>query len=121
MRSHNAKYVYYNYCRVRLCKQRDREPSRLPLRTLKRLEKKSKKLRDIVYDYLRSNTPKPSKMHGYLKVKKIKRCEINTKPTNRFLHKTRQYFSFFSCNRPMSLYKTPSHAANVCKFNFVQT
>ena len=23
MRSRNAKYVYYNYCRVRLCKQRD--------------------------------------------------------------------------------------------------
>ena len=34
MRSRNAKYVYYNYCRVRLCKQRDREPSRLPLRKL---------------------------------------------------------------------------------------
>ena len=116
MRSRNAKYVYYNYCRVRLCKQRDREPSRLPLRTLKRLEKKSKKLRDIVYDYLRSNTPKSSKMHGYVKIKKIKRYDINTKPTNRFLYKARQYFSFFSCNRPMSLYKTPSHAANVCKF-----
>ena len=95
MRSRNAKYVYYNYCRVRLCKQRDREPSRLPLRTLKRLEKKSKKLRDIVYDYLRSNTPKSSKMHGYVKVKKIKRYEINAKPTNRFLYKARQYFSFF--------------------------
>ena len=58
------------YCRVRLFKQRDREPGSLPVRTLKRLEKKSKRLRDIAYDYLRSNKPKSSRMHGYVMVKK---------------------------------------------------
>ena len=34
----------------------------------------------------------------------------------KYLYKARQYLSFFSCNRPMSFYKTQSHAANVCKF-----
>ena len=53
MRSRYAKYVYCNYSHVRICKQRDREPSRLPVRRLKRLKMKSKKLRDIAYDYLR--------------------------------------------------------------------
>ena len=48
-RSRYAKYVYYNYPHVRICKQKqhDHKPSRLPVRTLKRLEKKSRKLRDI--------------------------------------------------------------------------
>ena len=39
--------IILNYPHVRRCKQRDHKPSRLPLRTLNRLEKKSKKLRDI--------------------------------------------------------------------------
>ena len=40
-------FIILNYPHAIRCKQRDRKPSRLPLRTLNRLEKKSKKLTDI--------------------------------------------------------------------------
>ena len=48
-RSRYAKYV--NFGRPWKDKKRDREPSRLPLRFLKHISKKSKKLREIVYDF----------------------------------------------------------------------
>ena len=44
IRSRYAKYVYFNYSLARKCKQRDCELSRLPVRMLKSLKKKSKKL-----------------------------------------------------------------------------
>ena len=66
MRSRYAKYIYYNYPHVRICKQRDRKPSRLPVRTLNRQEKKSKKLRDINSNgqkhFLTAKTPTLSRL-----------------------------------------------------------
>ena len=57
-RSRYAKYV--NFGRPRKDKKRNRERSRPPLRFLKHIAKKRKKLREIVYHCVRSNTPTSS-------------------------------------------------------------
>ena len=44
IRSRCSKYAYFNYSHARKCKQRDHELSRLPVRMLKSLKKKNKKL-----------------------------------------------------------------------------
>ena len=60
-RSHYAKYVYYNCIRV-LCEchgyKRDREPSRIPVKMLKRLSQKSRKLQCYVQSCLSKNVQK---------------------------------------------------------------
>ena len=57
-RSRYARYVYYNCTRI-LCEchgyKRDREPSRIPVKMLKRLSQKSRKLRCYVRRCLSKN------------------------------------------------------------------
>ena len=64
-RSRYAKYVYYNCTRV-LCEchgnKRDREPSRIPVKMLKRLSQKSRKLRSYVRRRLSKNVRRSSKV-----------------------------------------------------------
>ena len=66
-RSRYAKYVFYNCTRV-LCERhgykRDREPSRIPVKMLKRLSRKSRKLRCFVRRCLRK---KRTKVHHVIK------------------------------------------------------
>ena len=145
IRSRYSKHVYHSSIgdvRVltqRCVSKRDREPSRIPVRTLKCLAKKSRKLREFVYDCIRSNTPKSSKMYDYVKVRKLQKCDTMKAKKIRVLkqrkkhillecprsfhpgmmklkYRARKYLSLFSCNRPMCLYKNQTHLANYYKF-----
>ena len=65
-----AKYVYYN-CTCVLCEcngyKRHREPSRIPVKMLKRLSQNSRKLRCYVRSCLSKNVPRSSKVHHHIK------------------------------------------------------
>ena len=69
-RSRCAKSVYYNRTRV-VCEchgyKRDREPSRVPVRMLKRVSKKIRKLQSYVRSRLIKNVPKSMKFHDVIK------------------------------------------------------
>ena len=52
----------------RRCPRRSREPSRVPLKELTRVFKKSKKLRRLTREHISKNIPKSSKMHDYTRV-----------------------------------------------------
>ena len=118
--------------------KRDREPSRIPVRILKRLRNKSTKLKEFVYKRIRPSIPKSSELHCYVKVRKLP-CKLNTKRisliqithknklllncssrvyqgTIRLKYRASRYLSLFSCNRLMCLYKTHTHMSNYCKF-----
>ena len=104
--------------RHRTCR-RDREPSRIPVRTLQRLSNKSRKVREFVYKCMCSSTPRSSKMYCYIKVRKLK-LELKSSETLRksilkFKSRTVRYCSLFSCNRVTCLYKSQTHVANYCK------
>ena len=69
-RSRCAKSVYCNRTRV-VCEchgyKRDREPSRVPVRMLKRVSKKIRKLQSYVRSRLIKNVPKSMKFHDVIK------------------------------------------------------
>ena len=69
-RSRRAKSVYYNRTRV-VCEchgyTRDREPSRVPVRMLKRLSQKIRILQSYVRSRLSENVPKSTKFHDLIK------------------------------------------------------
>ena len=69
-RSRCATSVYYNRTRV-VCEchgyKRDREPSRVLVRMLKRLSQKIRKLLSYVQSRLGKNVPKSSKVHDLIK------------------------------------------------------
>ena len=69
-RSRCAKSVYCNRTRV-VCEchgyKRDREPSRVPVRMLKRVSKKIRKLQSYVRSRLSKNVPKSMKFHDLIK------------------------------------------------------
>ena len=54
----------------RVCR-RDREPSRIPIRSLKSLRKKSRKVRELVYARILSYIPMPSILYCYVKATKL--------------------------------------------------
>ena len=69
-RSRCAKSIYHNRTRVVYeCHgyKRDREPSRVPVRMLKRVSKKIRKLQSYVRSRLSKNVPKSSKVHDLIK------------------------------------------------------
>ena len=80
-RSRYAKYVYYNCTRV-LCEchgsKRDREPSRIPVKVLKRLSRKSRKLRCYVRSCLRKTYQSHRKSIILLKILQHER-KVHTK------------------------------------------
>ena len=49
--------------------RRDREPSRIPEATLKRLRRKGRKLKEFVYERIRPSIPKSSWLRRYVKVR----------------------------------------------------
>ena len=69
-RSRCAKSVLYNRTRI-VCEchgyKRDREPSRVPVRMLKRVSKKIRKLLSYVRSCLSKNVPKSTKFHDLIK------------------------------------------------------
>ena len=58
------KYKSHRVCR------RDREPSRIPIRSLKRLRNKSRKVRKFVYARILSCIPMSSTLYCYVNAKK---------------------------------------------------
>ena len=70
LRSRYGKFVYCNHnrvvreCHVSRC--RDREPSRIPVKKLKRLSQKSRKLKVFVWKKTLKITTWSSKLHGYI-------------------------------------------------------
>ena len=69
-RSRCAKSVFYNRTRV-VCEchgyKRDREPSRVPVRMLKCVSKKIRKLLSYVRSRLSKNAPNSTKFHDLIK------------------------------------------------------
>ena len=51
--------------------RRDREPSRIPEATLKRLRRKGRKLKEFVYERIRPSIPKSSWLRRYVKVRRV--------------------------------------------------
>lgn len=145
-RSRYAKYVYYNCTRV-LCechgKKCDREPSRVPVKMLKRLSQKSRKLQSYARSRSSKNLPKSSKVHCLIKniaarkksthktsarfAQKMRRKPIfrrNVNSSMRYVYsssrdkhgkKYLKYLRFFSCNLPYSEYKGVIHRGNCTK------
>ena len=120
--NHVKKHLHKHYRVFR----RDREPSRIPIRTLERLRNKNRKVREFVYKGIRSYTPKSPKVHCYVKVKKQRnKAKLLFKGSGK-IHKSiiklkkraSRYLSLFSPNR-LCLYKSQAHAANYCKFKLV--
>ena len=69
-RSRCAKSIYHNRTRVVYeCHgyKRDREPSRVPVRMLKRLSQKIRKLQSYVRSRLSKNVSRSSKVHDLIK------------------------------------------------------
>ena len=60
----DKKHLQKRHCISR----RDSEPSGIPVRTLKSLRNKSRKVREFVFKCIRSSTCKSSNMHCYIKV-----------------------------------------------------
>ena len=61
--------------------RRDREPSRIPEATLKRLRRKGRKPREFVYECFRPSIPKSSWLRRYVKVRRVTKnvCRLHTK------------------------------------------
>ena len=112
--------------------RRDREPSRIPEATLKRLRRKGRKLKEFVYERIRPSIPKSSWLRRYVKVRRVTKndCKLNTKRVRlnkvtkhdkkyllncsvrvyqriiKLKYRASRYLTMFSCNyRPMCLYK----------------
>ena len=146
-RSRCAKSVDYNRTRV-VCEchgyKRDREPSRVLVRMLKRLSQKIRKLLSYVQSRLGKNVPKSSKVHDLIKnnatrkkntqktrvrfVQKMRRKPIfrtrNVNSSMRYVYnssrdkhgkKYLKYLRFFLCNFPYSEYKGVIHRGS-CGF-----
>ena len=143
-RSRCAKSVDYNRTRV-VCEchgyKRDREPSRVPVRMLKRLSQKIRKLQGYVRSRLSKNVPKSTKVHDLIKnnatwkkstyktrirfVQKMRRKPIfRTRNVNSSMgyvynssrdkhgKKHLKYLRFLLCNFPYSEYKGVIHRGN---------
>ena len=146
-RSRCATSVYYNRTRA-VCEchgyKRDREPSRVLVRMLKRLSQKIRKLQGYVRSRLSKNVPKSTKVHDLIKnnatwkkstyktrirfVQKIRRKPIfrtrNVNSSMRYVYnssrdkhgkKYLKYLRFFLCNFPYSEYKGVIHRGNCSK------
>ena len=70
LRSRYAKFVYYNHnrvvCECHMSRRRDHEHSGIPVKKLKCLSQKSRKLRVFVWKRILKATPMSSKLHGYI-------------------------------------------------------
>ena len=103
----------------RVCR-RDREPSRIPIRSLKRLRNKSRKVRKFVYVFRVS----PCHLHCtvMLMLKKLlnKRtfnfnCRERIRQSIRKVKcRASRYLTLFSCNKLMCSCKSEAHIANYC-------
>jgi hypothetical protein len=93
-----------------------------------RFKTKNRKLRWVIYYRSRQNIPRSSKLHYYLKCVKLRSKHFVSKfkgvgalafyisQAQRLkCNEVSRYTSLLSYNRPMSLYKSESHAMTYCK------
>ena len=117
--------------------RRDREPSRIPEATLKRLRRKGRKLKEFVYERIRPSIPKSSWLRRYVKVRRVTKnvCKLNAKRVRlnevtqhekyllncsvrvhqriiKLKYRASRYLSMFSCSRPIS----QTHVSNYGEF-----
>ena len=100
----------------------DREPSRIPIRNLKRLRNKSRKVRKFVYARILSCIPVSSTLYRYVNAKKLlnKRtfkfnCRERIRQSIRKVKcRASRYLTLFSCNKLMCSCKSEAHIANYC-------
>ena len=65
-----------------MSRRHDREPSRTPVKKLKRLSQKSRKLRVLAWKRILKVTPLSSKLHGYIGWRL--RSQIETEKANNY-------------------------------------
>ena len=105
----------------RVCR-RDREPSRIPIRSLKRFRNKSRKVRKFVYGRILSCIPMSSTLYCYVNAKRLlnKRtfkfnCRERIRQSIRKVKcRASRYLTLFSCNKLMCSCKSEAHIANYC-------
>ena len=70
LRSRYATFVYYNnnrvVCECHMSRRRDRKPSSAPVKKMKRLSQKRRKLRVSLWKRILKVTPLSSKLRGYI-------------------------------------------------------
>ena len=112
-------------CKHRRGFRRDREPSRIPIRTLKRLRNKSRKVKKLVYDGILSCIPtRSSTVYSYVNVRRQQNktkflfncCGVIRQGIRKLKYRASRYLSLFSCNRLMCPCKSETHVANYCKY-----
>lgn len=101
----------------RVCR-RDREPSRIPIRSLKSLRNKSRKVREFVYARILSCFPMSSTLYCYVNAKKFMlNCRTRFRQSIREVkYRASRYLTLFSCNKLTCLCKSETHVANYCKY-----
>ena len=126
--------------RSRRVGKRDREPSILPVRILKCLRNKSRKLKEFVFKRICASIPKSSKLYCYVKVRKRLKQKCSTKITSlnkitqhekkllfncssrvyqglmKVKFRANRYLSLFTCNSLMCRYKNQTHISTFCQF-----
>ena len=105
----------------RVCR-RDREPSRIPIRGLKMLRNKSRKVRKFVYARILPWILMSSTFYFYVNAKKllhkktfncrerIRQCIWKVK------YRASRYLKLFSCNKLMCSCKNEARVANYCNY-----
>ena len=85
--------------------RRNREPSRTPKATLKRLRRKGRKLKEFVYERIRPSIPKSSWLRRYVKVRRVTNnvCKLNTKRVR--LNKVTQHEKKYLLNCSVRVYQ----------------
>ena len=104
--------------------RRDREPSRIPLRTMELLRNMSRKVRMFFCERIRSTIPKSPKLCCYVTARAQENvAKFTLKCSEKFNHRiimlkrrVSQYLSLFSWNKLTSLPKTQSHEIKYCEF-----
>ena len=105
----------------RVCR-RDREPSRIPIQSLKRLRNKNRKVRKFVYARILSCIPMSSTLYCYVHAKKLLHkgafkfnCRERIRQSiKKVIYRASPYLKLFSCNKLMCSCKSEAHIKNYC-------
>jgi len=78
--SNELSHIMFTYKHNRVFR-RDREPSRIPEATLKRLRRKGRRLKEFVYERIHLSIPKSSLLCRYVKVRRVAKnvCKLHMK------------------------------------------
>ena len=100
---------------------RDREPSRIPIRSLKRLRNKSREVEEFVYARILSCIRKSSTLYCYVNAKKLLNkttFKFNCRESIRKMkYCVSRYLALFSCHKLMWSFQSEAHVANCSNYN----